>query len=459
MKKILVLLLAVTMLVGLMISGCQPKYATEQKQTTGGKKSDEPVTIRFIDVSPRPEREEFFNKMIEGFQKENENITIEYESVPWDDAANKLTTAAAANQLADVVNLYPGWMPQFVSANWILPLDDYLENSGIKDKFSAYTKGMYWADETTQFSNIYSIPDGLMASGIFVRTDWMEEAGLEYNTKWTWDDYFEVVEKLADPDNGRYGISYRGARGGFDRVSQYLISFTGGRMYDEQGNCLLYSKENVENFIKFTDMYLKGYAPKDSINWGFVEMVDNFTGGLTGTLNNDTEVVATAKERMEDGQWGVLPIPRSTVDGKIYGTAGASYSYGIASNSENPDVAWKFIEFLSRPENNAEYCKVMTLIPVRTDIKDDPFFSLEGPMAGFIAELNDPDFIDQAGYGPFQWMDLHEGPMHAEVQKYLQGKQTADEALKKLSDELTKRMKEHLKDNPGTVPQPRALVK
>ena len=47
-------------------------------------------------------------------------------------------------------------------------------------------------------------------------------------------------------------------------------------------------------------------------------MVDNFTGGLTGTLNNDTEVVAICQERMEDSQWTVLPLPANTVDSKTY---------------------------------------------------------------------------------------------------------------------------------------------
>jgi len=444
MKRSIAILLSALFLVAMLLNGC----------TAGGK-----TTLRFIDISPRPDREAFFKEMITTFQKENPSIEVVYESVPWDDAANKLTVMATAKELPDIVNLYPGWMPQYVSAGWVLPLDKYLDASGIKEKFSAYSRGMYWAEEIQQFKNIYTIPDGLMASGIFVRSDWMKAANLQVDSNWTWDDYFNVVEKLTDSEKNRFGVSYRGARGAFDRISQYLASFTGGNMYDEAGNCLLYSAENVERFVKFTDMYKKGHAPKDSINWGFAEMVDNFTGGLTGTLNNDTEVVATCKERMKEGEWSVLPIPRSTVDGKIYGTAGSAYAYGISANSKNPDKAWKFIEFLSRPENNAAYAKVMTLIPVRTDIKDDPFFSADGPMAGFINELNDPDYVLQAGYGPFNWMDMHEGPMHAEVQKYLQGDQTADETLKKLSDELSIRMKKHLETNPGTVSKARALVK
>ncbi|HHU79280.1 MAG TPA: sugar ABC transporter substrate-binding protein [Clostridiales bacterium] len=449
MRRATVILVAVLMLFTAVLSGCSGSSGTG-----GGKLKGK---ISFMDVSPRPEREQFFRNMITEFNKEYPDVEVDYQTVPWDDAATKLTNMAAAKQLPDVINIYTGWIPQFVAAEWMIPLDTYLDNAGIKDKFTAFTKGYYWAEQQEIYGHIYSIPDGLMSGGIFVRKDWMEEKNIELSS-WTWDDYFYLIEALTDPEQNRYGSSYRGARGAFDRIREYLVSFTEGRMYDDEGNCLLYSEENVERFIKFTDVYMKGYAPKDAINWGFTEMVDNFTGGLTGTLNNDTEVVAICQERMEDSQWTVLPLPASTVDGKTYGASGASYGYAVSSFSKNQDAAWAFIEFLSRPENNAEYCKVMTLIPIRTDVENDPFFSEEGPMAGFLAQVNDPNFVVMASYGPFDYTDLHQGPLHAEVQLYLQGKQSADETLKKLSDELASRMKAYLKDNPGTIPQPKSLV-
>ncbi len=454
MKRIVTLFL-VTAIVVLAFAGCSKGGQTADGK--GGSQGQLKGEISFMDVSPRPEREEFFKKMIEEFNKKYPDIEVDYQTVPWDDAATKLTNMGAAKQLPDVINIYFGWIPQFTAAEWMIPLDTYLEKAGIKDKFSAFTTGYYWAEQTDLYGHIYSIPDGVMSGGIFVRKDWMEELNIELDT-WTWDDYFQLVEALTDESKNRYGCSYRGARGAFDRIREYLVSFTEGHMYDEEGNCLLYSSDMVEEFIKFTDVYMNGYAPKDSINWSFTEMVDNFTGGLTGTLNNDTEVVAICQERMEDDQWTVLPLPASTKDGKTYGSAGVSYGYAISSFSKYPDAAWAFIEFLSRPENNAEYCKVMTLIPVRTDIEDDPFFSEEGPMAGFIKQLNDPNFVVMASYGPFDYTDIHQGMLHSEVQLYLQGKQTADEALKKITDELTKRMKAYLEEHPDTVPQPKSLA-
>lgn len=128
---------------------------------------------------------------------------------------------------------------------------------------------------------------------------------------------------------------------------------------------MIKSDECLEAFKKWTGLYLNGYAPEDAINWGFTEMVDNFIGGLTGTLMNDSEVAATCLENMSDDQWMVMPVPKSEKDGKLYNLINGSYSLSISSNSENPDAAWKLIEFLNRTDNSSEYCRLSGLIPIK----------------------------------------------------------------------------------------------
>lgn len=53
---------------------------------------------------------------------------------------------------------------------------------------------------------------------------------------------------------------------------------------------------------------------------------------------------------------------------------------------------------------------------------------------------------------------MHQGMLHEEVQKYLLGKEPAETALSKITNELQKRMKQYLKDNPkATVETPKAI--
>ena len=58
--------------------------------------------LRFIDVSPSPVRQEYFETTFAKF-KEETGISVTYESVPWDDAANKLTVLGTSGQLPDVM--------------------------------------------------------------------------------------------------------------------------------------------------------------------------------------------------------------------------------------------------------------------------------------------------------------------------------------------------------------------
>lgn len=440
-KRVIVALLAATMVVG-MLAGC----GSSKKNSGDSSKSSGEASLRFIDVNPSPERQKYYEGIFEKYEKET-GVSVSYESVPWDDAADKLTVLGTSGQLPDVITTHPSWLGQFTEADWILPVDDYVEEH--RDEFVEAVKSINWAQEKEKYGHVYSIPDGFMVKGIFYRKDWVEEIGYEIPTgeDWTYDAYFDLIKALTDKEQKRYGNSFRGARGAFDPLLTYLQTFSGGYTYDEEGNFVLNTPECVEALEKWGEIYKDGYVPEDSVNWGFVEMVDNFTGGLTGTVSNDSEVAKACEEKMDPSEWGVLPMPVSTVDGKLLNTAGSPYSYTISKNSEYPEEALQLIDFLVQPENNIEYCKLGGLIPIKNDVGDDETYGEDGPYAPFLAQLNDPNFTVPPTYGAFNYTDLHQDMFHTELQKYLLGQQSAEDVLNHIGDELTTRMKQYLADN------------
>ncbi len=424
----------------------------------GAPEAKKAETLRFIDVAASPTRQEYFTTTFDKFKQET-GITVIYESVPWDDAANKLTVLGASNQLPDVLTTWAGWLGQFTEAGWVIPLAPYIGDT--KGEYAATVTELVWKAEQELYGNIYTIPDGMMVKGVFVRKDWAKEIGLELDMKkgWTYADYFDAVYRYTDPSKNRYGTSFRGSRGAFDPLFVYLESLAGGSAYAADGSTLFANDEGVAAYKKWMDVYLDGCAPRDAINWGFVEMVDNFTGGLTGTLINDSEVAATCLEHMEDDQWMVMPMPYSDKDGMIYNTVNSPYAYSISATSQNKEGAWKLIEFLTRPDNNIEYCKLTGLIPIKTAVGDDPFYGPDGPYAAFVQQLNDPRMVVPVAFGPFNYTDMHQGMMHEEMQKYLLGRQDARTSLFNVVLELEKRMKAYLAENPGSaVEQPKGLM-
>ncbi len=453
MKRKLIITLLTMALVAMAVTGCGKKGASSDNSSnessdTSGK--EEVKSLRFLDVVPSETRQTYYEGIFEKFQEET-GIEVTYESVPWDDAANKITVLGSSGQLPDVMTTWSGWLGQYTVAGWVVPLDEYVTD--IRGEYTDAVNNLLWKSEEERYGHVYTIPDGLMVKGVFVRKDWCEEAGIKLDPTqdWTYDDYFDLVAKLTDVSEKHYGTSYRGARGALDPLLVYMQGYTGGNTYDQQGKILINSEDCLNAFIKWTDVYKNGYAPEDSINWGFTEMVDNFTGGLTGTLINDSEVAATCQKNMSDDQWMVMPMPKSTVDGKIYNTINAPYSYSISGDSKSPDVAWKLVEFLSRSENSIEYCKLTGEIPIKKDVENDETYGLNGPYATFVQQLNDPDLAVPTTYGPFDYTDLHQGMFHEEIQKYLLGKEEAGTALTNITDELQSRMNDYMTKNPDAT--------
>lgn len=452
-KRLISALLAVAMVCSI-ATGCGKETSTGT--STEGSASLEGAELRFLDVSPSPERQAYFEDTFAKFEEET-GVKVNYESVPWDGAADKLAVLGASGQLPDVITMHQFWVGQFAAAEWILPLDEYVDNNLADVASTAAT--LIMENERDQFGHIYRVPDGIAAKGIFYRTDWVEEIGYDIPTgdAWTWDAYFDLMKALRDEEQNRFGNSFRGARGAYDIIQAYMCYRTAGYTYDDEGNYLLNTPESVEDFEKWCSIYLEGYVPEDSLNWGFVEMVDNFTGGLTGTLLNDSEVVSTCLSKMEDSQWGVLPLPVGE-DGNIYNQVGSSYAYAVASVSKYPEAAIQLIDFMAKPENNIEYCKMNGLIPVRTDVGNDATYGEDGPYGVFVAQLAQDNLVIPAEYGAFDYTDLHQNMLHTEVQKYLLGQQSAEDVLNNIGTVLTERMKAYLAENEGaTVVKPLSL--
>lgn len=416
------------------------------------------VELRFMDVIPNAPRSEQFQKMIDSYTQQNPNVKVTLESTPWESAHQKLVTQGASNSLPDTFVMHQQWYSEFIEAGWVTKLDDYYASYEYKDEFIPYVKDILMDyDQVKARGGLYGLPDGLTTAGLFVRKDWVEAAGLTLADLETWEGVFAASEKMTIPEKNQYGFSYRGGRLGGEQMGMYVMSVLGGRLYDETGKCLLDTPEAKQAIKNYTDLYLKGYAPKDSINWAYPEMVQGFTSGLTGILNQTTEVVATCNESMQEGTWTTIPFPRAK-DGKIYSKAD-SFVLAVGTSTKTPDAAFDFIGYMVSPEVNREYCKVNLYIPVMKGAESDPYFN-DGPMAGFVKCMTDPGFVREPYYGYFPELgEFMETIYDAEIQKYLLGKQSLDDLVNNISGYLTTAQQQYMKDYPDVpIPEPIAIA-
>lgn len=413
--------------------------------------SDEVIELRLHDVIPEPTREEWFKGVVEQWNAENPNIHVTFESTPWDNAHNKLVTQASSNTMPDITLTHFSWLPEFTEAGWLVPMDDYIADWENYDKLNAFTKNILMDYDMKQaYGANYGIPSGIMTFAMFVRTDWLEEVGMTLDDLSTWEGVFEAAYRMTDPEKNRYGWSFRGARAGAGTVLSYALGETGGKLYSEDGVCLMNTDEMKIPMEKFSNLYFDGVAPADSVNWGYTEMVQGFTSGLTGILSQTVEVVKTCEETMEEGTWTTVPFPESS-DGNVYGAAD-SYYYAITSCCEHPDAAWEFIEYITSPEICASYCETNYYIPIYNEVSGEAFEE-GGALAAFLESMSRENFVrPDTTYGYFvETAEFRETIFDAEFQKYLLGQQTLDELVDYCANYLTEGQQAYLAqpDNAG----------
>ena len=87
-----------------------------------------------------------------------------------------------------------------------------------------------------------------------------------------------------------------------------------------------------------------------------------------------------------EGKWAAAPLPNGTAGCK---TTIAGDSLVLFAGGEKQDAAWKWIEFLSKPENVAEwtYGSTGTLLPPLTSLLESPDLVEEKPILKGFADL------------------------------------------------------------------------
>ncbi|UKS27037.1 sugar ABC transporter substrate-binding protein [Paenibacillus sp. HWE-109] len=447
-KKATILALCTSLVLTFALAGCSTNSGQNEaakatgaagaKETTGKK-----AKISYLDPLPSQERTALMQGLLKKFQEKNPNIEVEYTSVPWDDANKKWMTMGAAGILPDVLSIDDTSLVAMASAGYIENLQPFYDKWDQLNNLTEATK-----QARNKFKGkVYAIPDGFLLQGLFIRSDWFKELNMP-ETIATWDDYFNLAQKFTDSAKNRYGISFRGGANGVIRAMEYVMAAVhSDSWFDKDGKSILYKPEGAAAFKKFYDVYLNGNAPKESVNWGFNEMVQGFLNGQTAILNQTPEVITTAQKNMKEGTWNVVPMPKAD-DGKRYIFWGYTAAYAMSSKSQNKDASWKLIEFLSSPENNLEYSIKNSTIPIYKDNLKDPFFN-KGPIAGYAGSMADSNIVFAGPPSHLTKLGQFTGTFAVEeTQKYLTKAQSLEDTVKHLADFLTKEQQAYMKENP-----------
>lgn len=152
-------------------------------------------TVKFMHLWPSGEARQhniIVNEIIADFMSEHPDAFVEVEALPNEQYKDKITVLAASNQLPDVGFTWAaGYMTPFVQAGQFAPLDELLDQDGLREQFVSGTLQAFAIDGVT-----YGLPLELNVAPIFYNKRIFARYGLDVPR--TWDEFLHVVEVLRD---------------------------------------------------------------------------------------------------------------------------------------------------------------------------------------------------------------------------------------------------------------------
>jgi multiple sugar transport system substrate-binding protein len=357
------------------------------------------TTLQLVEVITSPQRTEVVRKLLDQFEQANPGVTVELTSLPWGQAFEKLATMVQGGQIPDVVEMPDRWMALYANNDQLVDLGPYMKDWANAGQLN---------ERTIEFGSVvndtmYMIPYGFYLRAMFWNKKLFGEAGLDGAPK-TMDEFMEASKKISALGNGKSGYCLRGGAGGYNGYIMMMLNMMGHDDYfDADGNSTLNSPDAIKGLQFLVDLYQNGYAPRDSVNWGFNEIVAGFYSGTCAMLDQDPDALIAVKERMDPADFAVAPMPLGPA-GKSFPTIGYA-GWSMFQASEHKDEAWRLIAHLSSPESNLEWSKFVGVIPIYQGAEQDPTFATE-QYAGWFTELNDerwqpismPTYLEEFGY-------------------------------------------------------------
>ncbi|MEO6309751.1 MAG: sugar ABC transporter substrate-binding protein [Leifsonia sp.] len=310
-------------------------------------------------------------RMATKYEAAHAGTSIKVVDVGYDNAYDKLSVGLQAGSgLPDVVTIEtdraPGYISQF--PNGLVDL-----NPVIGDKKADFDPSK-WTASSNGKDQIMVAPWDSGTVGLYYRSDYLAEAGVDPASLTTWDALISAGETIK-AKTGHTLISTDLSTGGGFTV---MLQQQGQGLFDADGNVAVNSPKAVEALTVLKEMNDKG----------LIKNVKGWDGRVTSAKDGDSAVtpeavwwIGTLTGEMPElaGKYGVTALPAFSEGGVRTSNSGGS-GLAVPAQAKNPNLAASFVTWLlADAGNQADMMKNEGLFPSYLPALQDGFFQQPDP--------------------------------------------------------------------------------
>jgi multiple sugar transport system substrate-binding protein len=289
------------------------------------------------------------------FQAQNPNVTIKYETFPWDVFIQTIQTSLPAGNTADVILIPGGYTCRYATGGQLLEVPAKVMSL---DK----AKGIFYAAPLggqTCDGKLYGFPAeyNIEYGGAYVNPTLFAAAGVAYPPKWSnWDAVVADAKKMTTlgPDGVMTvaGLHYTNS----DQLFTYFLAGIleqGGNYFAEDGKHFNFnSPEAIATIQKLMDMAQIDKVVDPIIFNADSEWVgESFAQGHNAIGVLGSWYAGDAKLAYPDLKFDYVGLPPMMGTQHKFASVGG-WGYVVGKSTQHPDEAWKLAAFLGANEAN-----------------------------------------------------------------------------------------------------------
>jgi multiple sugar transport system substrate-binding protein len=333
-------------------------------------------------------------QLIENFEAANPDITVNMTHFPYANYRTQVAAAIPAGEGPDVVQLFYGWLNDYVEAELIQPLPEAafpaseIEAEFFPMVYAMEQDGQYWA-----------LPTAVRSLALFYNTRLFEAAGID-GPPTTLEELVETAAALTERDNAgnitTVGITTGMTGQDHHWFREVLTRQMGGDPYTDNYQTVNY---NDEAGVAALEYYVSLEETHGVTQVGFMDEAQAAFRANRAGMHIDGSFRIGALNDTRGLDWAVAELPAGPD-----GTQSNYSSYWVnaittQAEGERFDAAVLFMQYITSPEAMEIWLEVVGELPARAEVgmteenANDPIY---GPFIRGLAYANTTLFADES---------------------------------------------------------------
>ncbi|MFM9276632.1 ABC transporter substrate-binding protein [Paenibacillus jiagnxiensis] len=314
-----------------------------------------------------------YKKLISKYQDSHPDVTIEYQTFPYDVYNQKLKASFSAKQPPDVAEFFGTWVPEYTKNNALVEIPD--SENVIKAYYDAPLGGYMRDNKLYGLPMEYNIENG----GMLIHPQMLRDKGLNQPPS-TWAELVDYAKKLTVREGNVIKVK------GFDFVSSDNITFTflslilqqGASFWGDDGHVNFSTPEAHKAMSALVSLVADDKVTDLTAFGGELDTSDYFYRGNSAMTYRGPWTISSGINNYKVSDFEYVPVPSFTESEPVF-AAESGWGLAVAKQSKQQEAALDFIRFVSEKDNLEAWNTDTFTVPAKKEIAEDPAFQSSNP--------------------------------------------------------------------------------